>query len=87
VMNRPHYTAAEARDRFAEIINAAGFGMERVVITRHGKGVAAVVPLADLDFLEAIEDLIDIEEAREALGEAGDRDRILLKQLKKDLDL
>jgi hypothetical protein len=36
---------------------------------------------------EAVEDLIDIEEAREALGEAGDRDTILLKQLKKDLDL
>ena len=81
------YTAAEARDRFAEILNQAGYGSERVVITRHGTGVAAVVPLSDLDLLDAIEDLIDIEEARAALAEAGEGDTISLDELKKDLDL
>ena len=81
------YTAAEARERFAEIINQARFGSDRVIITRHGKGVAAVVPLSDVELLDAIEDLIDIEEAREAIAQAGDRATIALRELKKDLDL
>ena len=85
--SRRTYTAAEARERFAEIINQAGFGSERVIITRHGKGIAAVVPLTDLEFLDAVEDLIDIEEARETIAQAGDRATVSLEALKKGLDL
>ena len=81
------YTTAEARDRFAEIVNKAGYGSERVVITRHGKRIAALVPLSDLDLLDAIEDLIDIEEARAALAESGKGGTVSLDELKKDLDL
>src|SRR4026208_867258 len=43
------YTTAEARDRFSEVVNEASYGSKRVLLTRHGKSVAAVVSVADLE--------------------------------------
>ena len=63
-------TTQVARDRFAEILDTAVIGKERVVLTDRGKAVAAVVPIEDLERLEAIEDGLDVEAAREALREA-----------------
>jgi prevent-host-death family protein len=34
---------------FAEIVNEAAYADKRTVITRHGKEVAAIVPIADLN--------------------------------------
>jgi prevent-host-death family protein len=41
-------SAGDARERFAEIVNEAAYADKRTVITRHGKEVAAVVPISDL---------------------------------------
>lgn len=57
-------STAEARDRFSEVLNRAAFGKERVVLTRRGKPLAAVVPIEDVEALEAMEDAADIAEAR-----------------------
>jgi prevent-host-death family protein len=57
-----------ARDKFAEVLNRAAFGKERVVLTRRGKPLVAVVPIEDVELLEAIEDRTDAEEARAALA-------------------
>ncbi len=64
------YTTGEARSRFSEVVNEAAYGAQRVVLTRHGKNVAAVVPIADLELLHELERMIDVEEARKALIEA-----------------
>jgi prevent-host-death family protein len=56
-----------ARDKFAEVLNRAAFGKERVVLTRRGKPLVAVVPIEDVELLEALEDRADAEEARAAL--------------------
>jgi prevent-host-death family protein len=45
-----------ARAKFSELVNRAAYGKERVVLTRHGKPVAAVVSLDDLEALEQLED-------------------------------
>ena len=65
------YSASEARGKLAEIINEVAFGGRRFVLQRHGKDVAAVVSASDLALLEAIEDRLDLEEARAALQEGG----------------
>lgn len=78
-------TTGEARDRFADVVNEAAFGDKRVVITRHGKDVAAVVPMADLELLHELERLIDVEEARAALAEAKASGMTTLAKLKKAL--
>lgn len=58
---------SEARIRLAEVVNDVAFRGERVVLQRHGKDVAAVVPIEDLALLEELEDRIDLEAARKAL--------------------
>jgi prevent-host-death family protein len=78
------YTTGEARNRFSEVINEAVFGDERVVLTRHGKKIAAVVPLSDLELLTELERLIDIEEARKAIAEGKTEGLTSLHDLKKE---
>lgn len=76
------YTTGEARDRFAEVVNEAAFGNNRVVLTRHGKDIAAVVPIADLEVFHELERLIDIEEARRALVKVQTGESVSLEDLK-----
>ena len=44
-------TTVEARENFSELINQAAYGKQRVVLTRRGKELVAIVPLNDLDSL------------------------------------
>ncbi|MER8156314.1 type II toxin-antitoxin system Phd/YefM family antitoxin [Streptomyces sp. NPDC094472] len=45
----------QARAELAELINRVVYGGERVVVTRHGKPLVALVSAADLQRLEEIE--------------------------------
>lgn len=47
-------SAAELRNRLAEIIGRAAYGKERFVVTRHDTALAAIVPVADLEVLAAL---------------------------------
>lgn len=44
----------QARADLAELINRVVYGAERVVVTRHGKPLVALVSAADLERLEAL---------------------------------
>ena len=63
--------ATKARAGFSELTNQVAYGKERVVIVRKGKRLVAVVPIEDLELLEAIEDRTDLDSARAALKEPG----------------
>jgi prevent-host-death family protein len=78
---------SEARESFSSTVNRVAFGGERVVLTRHGKRVAAVVPVEDLELLETLEDAVDIEEARRVLAEGSERDWVDWEALKQRLGL
>lgn len=41
-------STAEARSRFAWVVNRAAFGRERIAVVRHGRKLAAIVPYRDL---------------------------------------
>lgn len=45
-------TTVEARENFSDLINKAAYGNERVILTRRGKALAAIIPLEDLDLLK-----------------------------------
>jgi len=45
-------STVEARENFSEMINQAAYGNERVVLTRRGKPLVAVVSLQELQNLE-----------------------------------
>lgn len=78
---------SEARESFSTTINRVAFGGERVVLTRHGRRVAAVVPIDDLELLEALEDAHDLDEVRAALSDPANGDRIGWEALKAELRL
>jgi prevent-host-death family protein len=62
-------SCAEAQAHFDDLLKRAAKHKERVVLTRRGKPVAAVVPIEDLKFLEAIEDHLDADEFQRAKEE------------------
>ncbi len=49
-------STVKARENFSDPVNRSAYGKERVVLTRRGKGVVAVVPIEDLKLLEANRD-------------------------------
>ena len=59
------------RDEIADVANRVAYGHERVLLTRHGRPAVAVIRASDLELLEAIEEHIDLAEARNALAEIG----------------
>lgn len=79
----PSLSTMQARDRLSEVVNQVAYGKERVTITRRGKALAVLVPIEDMELLQALEDRIDLEEARKALAEPGEN--ITLDQLKAEL--
>lgn len=78
---------SEARESFSATVNRVAFGGERVVLTRHGRRVAAVVPIKDLELIEALEDARDIDEVRAALADPANREPIAWTELKAQLGL
>ncbi len=69
-----HMTAQEARDGFSETMNKVAYGRERVMVQRHGKPLVAIVPIEDLEVLEAItarEDAEDIAAHHAAIEKGG----------------
>lgn len=64
-------STADIRSSLADVLNRAGYAKERVTITRRGRKIAAIVPMEDVEMLEAIEDRLDLEAARKALREVG----------------
>jgi antitoxin (DNA-binding transcriptional repressor) of toxin-antitoxin stability system len=66
-----HPPAGKAREEFADAINRAAFGNERVVLRRRGRAIAAVVPIGDLRLLEDLDDRMDLDDARAGLAEAN----------------
>ena len=48
-------TVTEARERFADVLIDVAFRGGRVILLRHGRRLAALVPMEDLARLEALE--------------------------------
>lgn len=62
-------STAVARKQFSDVVNRAFYAKERVALTRYGHTLAAIVPAEDLELLEAMEDRIDADDARQVLAD------------------
>jgi len=76
-----------ARNEFSTVLNRAAFGNERIILARRGKAIAAIVPLADVRLLRALEDRADLADAIAAEREALEKGTTSLADLKRDLAL
>jgi prevent-host-death family protein len=66
-MSNSKIASTQLRQNLSDILNRAAYGRERVLIHRGKKRFVAIVPVEDYDFLEQLEDRIDIAAARKAL--------------------
>jgi len=78
-------SAADARKRFADIINRVAYGQESFVLTRRGQPLAAIVSMDDLMLLQEIEEQMDIDDAWKARNEPGEN--ISWEKLREELEL
>ena len=78
-------SASDARQNFSEIVNLVAYGGERVIIQRHGKELAAVIPIADVALLRDLESHVDLADARLAVKEIQDSGSVSMDELKQKL--
>jgi len=78
-------TTADARKKFANLVNQVAFGNDSFILTRRGEPIAAIISMKELKLLQDLEDQLDIEDAWEAKKEAGES--IPWEELKKELEL
>jgi prevent-host-death family protein len=62
-------STSQLREELSEALNRVAYKGERIVLRRHGKDVAALVPMDDLARLEEMEDRADNAAADAALKE------------------
>lgn len=80
-------TTVQARDQFADIVNRTAYGKERVVLTRRGRQLAAIIPIEDLLLLQELENTLDLEQAEAAIAEAKKKGTTPWEALKEELGL
>ena len=78
---------AEAKEQFGDLINRVVHSKERVILTRRGKEVAAIIPFEDLNILQNSQDKSDLHDAMEALREARTAGSISLEKLKEESEV
>jgi prevent-host-death family protein len=79
-------TSSEARKDFADVVKGVRRG-QRFLIQRHGKGIAAVVSVEDLEILEMIERRQDLRDAQVALERVEREGAIPWEEAKAQLGL
>jgi prevent-host-death family protein len=75
----------KAKDAFGETINRAAYGKERIILTRRGKPLAALVPLEDIDLLDQLENAADAEDVKLSREEAARGEVIAWEAVKADI--
>jgi prevent-host-death family protein len=69
-------SVSEAREDFASLVNRVAYARERVRVVRRGRELAALVPIEDVELLEALEEELDLSAARDALADPANSERI-----------
>ena len=78
-------TVADARNDLAELLNRVAYGKERLVITRHGREVAAIVPIEDLHLTTRLRKFVARKDVARALAELDSGKASSWEQLRQEL--
>jgi prevent-host-death family protein len=79
--------ASDARQGFAQLLNRTGYAGDRVILEKHGRELAAVVPVVDLIMLELLENQLDISATRASVTAALKDGSTSLDDLRSELGL
>ena len=66
-------SSSSVRQNLSKIIDAVRMAGERILVTQHGRPVAAVISVEDLELLQLLEDRMDVAEARRRIRETVDK--------------
>ena len=66
-------SASSVRQNLSKIIDGVRVEGERILVTQHGRPVAAVIGVEDLELLQLLEDRMDVAEARRRMKEPADK--------------
>ena len=72
--------ASSVRQNLSKIIDLVRVEGGRILVTQHGRRVAAVISVEDLELLQVLEDRMDVAEARRQMKEPTDR--VTLEELR-----
>ncbi len=76
----------DAKDTFADLINIVAHDKERIMLTRRGHDIVALIPAEELQLLQNSQDKLDVKEATDALKETRNGHYHTLEELKADAD-
>ncbi|MBA3626129.1 MAG: type II toxin-antitoxin system Phd/YefM family antitoxin [Chloroflexi bacterium] len=79
-------SVTDARDDFAELVNRVAYGKDRVIVSRRGRELAAIVPVSDVALLELLDDELDLMAARAALADPANSEALDWKDVRGELD-
>ena len=80
-------TTAEARKNLADLLNRVAYAGERLVLTRGGRELAALVPVEDAGLVERLRHFLARREVSEALDGLAKEEAAPWEDLKKELGL
>ena len=80
-------SVADARSDLADLLNRVAYGKERLVITRHGRELAALVPIEDLQLVNRLRRFVARKDVARALAELDEGKAPSWEQLRGELGL
>ncbi len=83
-MSTHHVNTNDAREQFADLLTRVTHDKERIILTRRGREIAAIVPLDDFRRLLALQDEHDLADAIDALREARTIGTVSLEHMREE---
>jgi len=78
---------AELRARLGDLVSRVSYKHDRVVITKHGKPVAALISASDMEKFEELEDWNDLQAAKAAERDIKKNGTVPLEVVVRELGL
>lgn len=86
-MEERSVTTAQARKELADLLNRVAYGKETVILTRHGRELAALVPVEELTLWRRLRQLLRRREVVAALREVEEEGAVDWEWVRSELDL
>lgn len=84
-MTTTYVSTIDAKEEFSQLLNRVTHHHERIILTRRGIQIAAIVPLEDFQLLQKSQSKTDLDEAVEALKEARKEGSVTLDDFKTEI--